>query len=181
MKTRLCPVPFEKMVRTMKTFGIVLFLLISMLFLIMFFAGLIWNVGIVLGFALAFMPPILPFIIIGILYERIAGSYAIVMVDKLLIVDSRGNCWREISFDSINAIKIEEIETLNRRINYTMIKVPVKYEYICVYINNQKDSSYIAYRHLLRRKKYNMFPIFFQEEFYAELLSRFNLYSSYKC
>ena len=176
MKTRLCPVPFEKMVRTIRSLGIVFSLLGSTLFSIMFFSGLLWDVGARVAFILVFSILILPGVIVGILYERISGSTVVVMADKLLVVDSHEKCWREIPFNSINALTIEEIETLYVRIDYKSIK----FKYICVHTNNQKDSSGIPYRVLLR-KKYNMFPILFQEEFYAELLSRFNLYSSYKC
>jgi len=175
MKTRLCPVPFEKMVRTIRTFGIVFFLFGSILFSIMFFFGLLWDVGARVAFILMFSILILPGVIVGILYERISGSTVVVMADKLLVVDSHGNCWREISFDSINAIKIEEIATLSSRYAYSTEYTLICFKYICVYINDQKDSSDIPYRSLLR-KKYNKFPIFFQEEFYAELLRKLDSY-----
>ena len=174
MKTSLCPIPFKKLVGVFKVFGVGWFLVFTTLFLTMFFTGLIGDVGTLVGFLVAFLLPILPALIYGFLYKRKSDSYAIATSDRLLIVDSNEKCWREISYHSIRAIDVEEIETLSQRNNTT-----IKFTYICIHTNDPEDSSYVEYKHLLR-KKYNMFPILYQEEFYTDLLTKFDLYRDVK-
>lgn len=158
MKVNLVPLRFKKVMWTVRKIAIIGEVLTALLLLIIGVLGIFADTITAIVFSLSCLSITALLMIPGFLYEKISQSNVEFTADKLRVLDRHGNCWREISYDSITAIRIDEIAGFfygkDRDMNIE--------KYICFFFNDTSVIPDIPYTKLFKSKDF--FVVGYQED-----------------
>ena len=99
-------------------------------------------------------------------HYRISQSTVFLSKDRLMVLDRKGNCWREIPYDRIHKISIESVAGFF----YGEDAEDVKRRYICIFLNGCDKIPCTAFSKLFIDE--NFFMLHYDENAMA-LLSRY--------
>ena len=163
VKVPLVPSSFSRIVKTAKRIGVFgeLFLVAILLplFLLVGFENTETIILLLLTFGGVFAFGLIP----GLLYDGICRMEAVFSEDKLCIYDKRGTCRREIAYEQITRVCVQEITGFF----YGMNRDEVKHKYICFFLNGEMDIPDVSYARLFRQE--NFIIVGYQEELYCAL------------
>lgn len=152
METKLVPAGFSELIKTIRKVGAFSFLGTIVLFLLVlwlgffkpiatsaaFFAVMLWVDAIVL------MP--------GLLFGRVSQSTVFLSGDTIRFVSERGVCWRQIDYNAITDIRVEEVPGFF----YGRYKKQFRSKYICLFLNNLSVIPEVSYVKLYKHDSFTM-------------------------
>lgn len=157
MTVNLVPLRFKKVMWTVRKIAIIGEVLTALLLLIIGVLGIFADAITAIVFSVLCLSITTLLMIPGFLYEKISQSNVKFTADKLRVLDRHGNCWREISYDSITTIRIDEIAGFfygkDREMNIE--------KYICFFFNGTSEIPDIPYSKLYKSKDF--FIVGYQE------------------
>lgn len=92
-------------------------------------------------------------LILGLKFHRISQSVVRFTDDKIQVLDSKGNCWREIDYSTITTVRAEFIADFF----YGQSKKAFRFKYICLYLNGATSIPNVPFAKLFKGKNFFMF------------------------
>ena len=157
MKFDLVPFGFKKLMWTVRNVAIVMELVMLLLLLLMGVFGMFANTKTAITFSSVFLMPFTLCMIPGFLYEKISQSHVEFTTNRLRVSDRHGRCWREIPYNSITAIRSDEIAGFF----YGKDREKVVAKYICFFLNGATEIPDVSYAKLY--KSDDIFIVGYQE------------------
>lgn len=171
MEINLVPLYFKKIMRAIKIVTIIVELIFILVLCVMGLIGMFSDITTAILFCSLFLMFPSLMLIPGFLYEKVSQSTVDFSYDRIRVFDKHGHCWREIVYDLITDVKVEEIYGFF----YGKNKENISNAYTCFFLNGETKIPEVSYAKLFTQKK------FFMISYSKESFEVFNsFYSSYK-
>lgn len=172
MQVPLIPPVFKAVMKTSVKVGFFCEITFFVLVVSMGIAGMFKDIFSALFFSVGFLL-VIPLALIPCLrHYKTSQSSVEILQDRMRVLDKRGVCWREIYFDAVTNIGVENISGFF----YGQDRHQAKHTYICVFLHGCTKIPDVAYSDLFTRKDF--FALYYTEDA-LDLLSRnYQLYLS---
>lgn len=120
---------------------------------------LLWAMGFIGDFGtgvivtVAFQFITINMLILGLKFNRTSQSIVRFTDDKIQVLDSKGNCWREIDYNTITTVRAEIIADFF----YGRSKKTFRFKYVCLYLNGATSIPNVSFAKLFKEKNFFMF------------------------
>jgi len=94
-------------------------------------------------------PLLLPYFI----FDKVSQSTVRFSADQIYILDKRGKCWRSIDYNTITAVRVDEISGFFYGHNKDMFRN----KYVCVFLNGATTIPNVSFANLFTEKDFIMF------------------------
>ena len=170
MLFNLVPIGFCACMRKIKLLGICFSSFFLSLVLFMGIIGVIRDIMTLLIFIVSALVLSVILLYPGIAYEKTSQSKVEFATDRIRVIDNKGRCWREIAYESITNLSVEQIaDFFYGRYRETFVEM-----YICFFLNDVKDIPKVAYNELFSS------PDFFIMGYQEDALNLFqNMYKQH--
>lgn len=166
MMFTLVPPAFKAIIKTTIKVSFFCEIAFFIVLLIMGIVGIFEDIFSSVCFSVVFLC-IIPLALIPCLrHYKTSQSSVEFSYDCIRVVDEAGACWREIPYDAISSISVENISGFF----YGQDRQRANHKYICVYLNGCTRIPDVAYHELFKHKDF--FMSYYQENVFAVLSGR---------
>jgi|GEM_PF-2082151 len=176
MKVNLIDVKQPKIFSVIpRIFGLLLIILVFALTIFGFCCG--FSLAYTVFFSIVTIPAVLLFLVLKT-FTRICQSVVHFCEDRILVLNKRGKCWREILYSNITGVRIEDIDMFSLTLAPTSTRpaITATYKCICVFMNNKTEVPNCSYFHWFFYQK-DFFPIVYSQDALDFLSDRISMVS----
>lgn len=158
----LMPIGIKKQMRMIKRVSTCAEVCVITLLVVMWAAGFFHDLITGTVFTLILLLITTPLLLPGLMFDKVSQSRVYFAADQLHILDKRGKCWRVIAYDTITAVRVDEISGFFYGHNKDMFRN----KYVCVFLNGATTIPDVSFAKLFTERDFIMFG------YHAEALQR---------